>query len=160
MNLESLKAGFLSYLTEKFEEQGKEVPEQALSTSSASIFMYGNEFKEYLVEECNADASIFSKSMNEIMDMDFENGELVDKSDDTDMGVSKLSNEQITEFLDSVEDMNNVEFDIPESELSAFTSEIQTEATPVVTTEPAAEPAALQFGQRHGAESGVQHLRQ
>ena len=125
MNLESLKSGFLSYLTEKLEEQGKQVPEQALRTSSASIFMYGNEFKEYLVQECNADASIFSKSMNEIMDMDFENGELVDKSDDAAFSSSALSNEQITEFLDSVGDMSNVEFEIPDNELSAFTSGAQ-----------------------------------
>ncbi len=110
MNLESLKAGFMSYLAEKLEEEGKEITSQDLNLSDVSIFMYGNEFKEYLVRECNADASIFSKSMNEIMNMDFVNGELVESFDDE--SSPQISNEDITAFLNSVNDLDNIEYDL------------------------------------------------
>ena len=110
MNLESLKAGFMSYLAEKLEEEGKPVSPENLKASAASIFMNGDEFKEYLVQEYNADASIFSKSINEIMNMDFVNGELVESFDD---GSSpKISNEDIAAFLEIMNDFNNTSFDI------------------------------------------------
>ena len=74
MNFEALKVGFKSYL-----EEISEISNKTYSTENAdiSIFMYADEFKNYLSDELNCDSSIFSKSINEILDMEIVNGKLV-----------------------------------------------------------------------------------
>lgn len=89
MNFETIKTGFLSYLEEKLNKtEGVKSGEtndyslnKVISDSEISIFLYSNDFKNYLVDEVGADSSIFSKSVNEIMEMDFVNGKLVDPSE-------------------------------------------------------------------------------
>ena len=103
MNFESLKMGFLSYLEEKINSNivSTDTENQAVQTqkqipdSEISIFLYSDEFKDYLVQEIGADSSIFSKSINEIMDMEIVNGKLVDteetNSDSFESGQSEQS---------------------------------------------------------------------
>lgn len=81
MNFESLKTGFFSYL-EKITEKADEAKSNFKETNASlntdiSIFTHSEEFKNYVVEEVGADSSIFSKSISEIMSMDFENGQFV-----------------------------------------------------------------------------------
>lgn len=78
MNFESIKIGFLNYL----EEKSKDVNEKPIENTEISIFLYSDEFKDYLVQEVGADVSIFSKSINEIMSMDIVNGKLVENKDE------------------------------------------------------------------------------
>lgn len=100
MNFESLKLGFISYLEEKLkdDDKGIEAKEQ-ISNSGISIFMYSSEFKDYLVEEVGADTSIFSKSISEIMEMDFVNGKLVE-AEDTDTNSDSFEKESDNEDSD------------------------------------------------------------
>ncbi|MBQ3640434.1 hypothetical protein II906_00645, partial [bacterium] len=74
MNFEQIKMGFKSYIEPKLSEE-----ERAKLTDSTdfNIFRYGKEFKEYLVEEVGADASIFSKNITDILKMEFVNGKFV-----------------------------------------------------------------------------------
>ncbi len=80
MNFETIKLGFLNWLEEKNEAEGKEI---ATNNPDMSIFLYNAEFKNYLIQEVGADSSIFSKSINEIMSMEIVNGKLVDKNEET-----------------------------------------------------------------------------
>ncbi len=87
MNFETIKTGFLQYLEslnstdlKPGKEDSEEISRQ-LPPGEISIFLYSDEFKEYLVDEVGADESIFSKSINEIMNMEFVNGQLVEPQD-------------------------------------------------------------------------------
>jgi len=97
MNFEALKSGFISYLTEKLEGNSGQNSEEVLKDSDISIFEYSSEFKDYLVEEVGADVSIFSKSLNEIMNMDLVNGKLV--SNDDNNSDSFQNNNIVTDVL-------------------------------------------------------------
>lgn len=110
MNLESLKLGFQSYIEEKLAESGKNIQEQnTLKDSDISIFMYSNEFKDYLVEEVGADVSIFSKSLSEIMSMDFVDGKFVEPEDsNSDTFESENSSSIITDLVNSALGNENV----------------------------------------------------
>ena len=110
MNLESLKLGFQSYIEEKLAESGKDIQEQnTLKDSDISIFMYSNEFKDYLVEEVGADVSIFSKSLSEIMSMDFVDGKFVEPEDsNSDTFESENSSSIITDLVNSALGNENV----------------------------------------------------
>ncbi len=92
MDFSSIKSGFLNYLEEKFNkseviqtQDGNEVVQassnKVIPDSEISVFLYNNDFKNYLVSEVGADSSIFSKSVNEIMDMEFVNGKLVENEE-------------------------------------------------------------------------------
>ncbi len=81
MNFEALKMGFFSYLEEKLNGDANS-KQEPIQNSAISVFMYSDEFKDYLVEEVGADSSIFSKSINEIMQMDFVNGKLVEPAEE------------------------------------------------------------------------------
>ncbi len=83
MNFESIKNGFISYLQEKLGAENPEYSYENIPDSNISIFMYSNEFKQYLTEEVGADVSIFSKSINDIMNMEVVNGKLVDTNTDS-----------------------------------------------------------------------------
>ena len=78
MNFESLKLGFINYLEEISETTNKEY---ITTNSDVSIFMYANEFKNYLKDELNCDTSIFSKNINEILEMEIVNGQLTNKDE-------------------------------------------------------------------------------
>lgn len=77
MNLEVLKMGFKAYL----EEKGKINSEDTvLKDSDISIFMYANDFKDYIGNSIlGSSAEIKSKSINDILKMEFTaDGKLVD----------------------------------------------------------------------------------
>ncbi|MCD7780711.1 MAG: hypothetical protein LUH05_08595 [Candidatus Gastranaerophilales bacterium] len=124
MNFESIKAGFLSYLQEK---QGVTDENSSISydNSAISIFMYSSEFKDYLSEEYNADVSIFSKSINEIMSMDIVNGQLVDaESSGVGNEYVEIMIEAINEVLSDESVINALDSDgsgdLSEEEINAF----------------------------------------
>lgn len=76
MNFNILKMGFQAYLQEKLTEENKEAK---VINSDISIFMYADEFKEYITDELNLNSSICSASISDILNMEFdEQGNLVD----------------------------------------------------------------------------------
>ncbi len=76
MNFSVLKLGFQSFLQEKLAKENKEAD---FSLSDVSIFMYADEFKEYITDELNISSSVYSLNVSDILKMEFnENGELVD----------------------------------------------------------------------------------
>lgn len=138
MSLDSIKAGFLSYLAEKLQKDGKQLSKDDVYLSSISLFMLGDEFKNYLIQEYNADTSIFDMSIDEIMQMDLFSAETQDLSESSSEIV--LSNDDILDFLNGVEeDINSENIDnmeipvdvpdvteeiIPETEITEPDSEI------------------------------------
>ena len=71
MNISGILQGFSAYL-----ESLNESSDKAYNTdnSSISVFMYSSKFKSYITEELNiADPTIFSKSINEILGMQWLN---------------------------------------------------------------------------------------
>ncbi|MBR2068318.1 MAG: hypothetical protein IJ877_01020, partial [Candidatus Gastranaerophilales bacterium] len=114
LNFENLKSGFRDYL----ENYSKEHPWKKfnLDGENKSIFMYSKEFKDYLVNELNCDASIYSQSMSEIMSMQIVDGKLV-------AGNSQGSKEQ-GETLKALEEASLEE----ENALIESSEELSTEA--------------------------------
>lgn len=76
-----IKEGFKLYLTELNEKKGKNINDDLSLKNDASIFLNSNEFKNYLSSEYDVDASVMSKSVNEILKMDIVDGKLVDIED-------------------------------------------------------------------------------
>ena len=126
-NFEALKLGFMNYLQEKIDSEKNESEVEAFQNSEVSIFMFSDEFKDYLIDEVGADISIFSKSVNEIMSMDFENGQFVEYQDEnttnnnngSDFMIKMLNeafgNKQIISALDS-----NKDGELDKSEATSF----------------------------------------
>lgn len=107
MNFEAIKMGFFSYLEEKL--SGDDTTNQTpIQDSAISVFMYSNEFKDYLVEEVGADSSIFSKSINEIMQMDFVNGKFVEPEDETGDTFESGNSSELSENDDNSDFMTNI----------------------------------------------------
>ena len=76
MNFNILKMGFQAYLQEKLANENKEL---TVNNSDISIFMYAEEFKEYITDELNLDTSICNASISDILDMEIDaQGRLVD----------------------------------------------------------------------------------
>ena len=76
MNFNVLKLGFQSFLQEKLAKENKEAD---FSLSDVSIFMYADEFKEYITDELKLSSSVYSVGINDILKMEFDqNGQLVD----------------------------------------------------------------------------------
>lgn len=114
MDLNFLKQSFLGYLAnnDKFKGQQESEKDVIDNFSDISFFIYQNEFKEYLVKECGADVSIFSKSISEIMEMDFQNGKLTDEKDDVVAGEEE-NNELFTDSFQSQQNyINNLTTEI------------------------------------------------
>ncbi len=102
MGLEIFKNGFINYLQEISEISNKKYN---TNNADVSIFMYANEFKNYLTDELNFDSSIFSKSVSEILDMEVKNGKLVDPEEET--LTDSFNNEEDTENEILLEEDNN-----------------------------------------------------
>ena len=100
MNFEMLKIGFISYLEEKTAQRDEN--EQLYENPDISIFMYSDEFKNYLVDEIGADSSIFSKSITDIMQMDFENGKLVERKTETNADSFEKEESENDDFMVNV----------------------------------------------------------
>ena len=95
MNFETLKIGFKLYLEGL---EGISNKEYITDNSEISIFMYSDEFKNYLSDELNCDASIFSKSINDILEMEIVNGQLVDKKNTPDSDLNSDSFEAESDY--------------------------------------------------------------
>lgn len=80
MNFETLKANFRQYLEDNTKPWNK-TKLKDIQNDNTSIFMYADEFKQYLVKELNCDTSILTKGMDEIMKFQMVNGELVDPNE-------------------------------------------------------------------------------
>ncbi len=74
MNFNTIKMGFEAYLKEKLADENKEL---AIANSDISIFMYSNEFKEYVSQELNTDANLTNMSVSDILEMEIVNGKLM-----------------------------------------------------------------------------------
>ena len=103
MNLSALKAGFASYLEDLNQISNRNYKN---TFDDVSIFKYSSEFKDFIAQEYNTDNSIFSMSINDILDMDVVNGKLVDPDaqESGDSFTSTTKNEQKTN-----NDTNNIQ---------------------------------------------------
>lgn len=79
MNLESIKLGFCSYLEKLNETSYKHYYS---SDAELSIFLYANEFKEYISDELDIDPEILSMDINEILNMSIVDGKLVEPDEE------------------------------------------------------------------------------
>lgn len=75
MNFNILKLGFQAYIQEKLEKNGSESAN--IANSDISIFMYADEFKEYVSQELSFSTDISNMSINDILDMEIVNGKLM-----------------------------------------------------------------------------------
>ena len=96
MNFETIKLGFFNYLQELNESSEKEY---VVNNSDVSIFMYASEFKSYVQEELNVTENILSMSINDILEMEIENGKLVSPEEDEEVVVSTEETENAEENL-------------------------------------------------------------
>lgn len=130
MKISQLIQGFSSYLEGLNETSNLDYN---INPSRISVFMYSSEFKEYLTNELNiSDASIFSKSINDILKMDVVNGQLVDKEDEN-SGTFESSTVENTD-AEAIEDSNikleesqTSDIVLPETSEGATQPQIETE---------------------------------
>lgn len=82
-SFENLKSGFREYLAQLSTDESSNSA-RALhvekDTANASIFMYADEFKDYLVDVVGCDRSIKYKNVSDIMKMQLVDGKLVESS--------------------------------------------------------------------------------
>ena len=74
MNFSILKHGFIEYLKEIGEIQDNENFSDI--DSSVSIFMHSDKFEDYISDELNLDSSGLAMDFSDLMEFDFENGEM------------------------------------------------------------------------------------
>lgn len=79
MNFEALKMGFISYLMEK---NGDKVNDKSFDQTNVSIFMYSEEFKDYVIDKLNLDSSAYNESLSDILSMEIVNGQLVNPDEE------------------------------------------------------------------------------
>ncbi len=106
-NFSTIKLGFESYLKNLKEKEGNDY---TTDLGAVSMFLYGNEFKDYIVNELGMDSSVFSQSLDEIINMDVKDGQLVSDSFQSEPDSNNfmaeifnaaLENEQVISVLDS-----------------------------------------------------------
>ena len=130
INFENIVVGFKAYL-ESLQESG-EKDYDLESFSDVSIFMYSDEFKDYVTDELNLGSELESMDLNELLNMDFSNNQFtIPNEEETDIppeeqdggqqnffaGLlnSLLNNEAVKNLLDT--DKNS---EISGEELNAF----------------------------------------
>ena len=130
INFENIVVGFKAYL-ESLQESG-EKDYDLESFSDVSIFMYSDEFKDYVTDELNLGSELESMDLNELLNMDFSNNQFtIPNEEETDipqeeqdggqqnffagMLNSLFNNEAIKNLLDT--DKNS---EISGEELNAF----------------------------------------
>ena len=80
MDSELIRIDFVNYLKEK-----NIIPQDdiSLEDSDTSLFRYSNQFKEFITDKYDCDLQdIYSKSVDEIVEMDVVNGVLVDAEEE------------------------------------------------------------------------------
>lgn len=130
INFENIVVGFKAYL-ESLQESG-EKDYDLESFSDVSIFMYSDEFKDYVTDELNLGSELESMDLSELLSMDFSNNQFtIPNEEETDIppeeqdggqqnffaGLlnSLLNNEAVKNLLDT--DKNS---EISGEELNAF----------------------------------------
>ena len=78
MNINSLIQGFGAYLEELNKTQNGKYNTKG---TNVSIFMYANEFKNYLSQNVKTDVPISSMSINDILNMEIVNGKLTEEDE-------------------------------------------------------------------------------
>ena len=73
INFENIIIGFRAYL-ESLEESG-EKDYDLDSFSDVSIFMYSDEFKDYVTDQLDLDSQLGSMDLSELFSMDFSNNQ-------------------------------------------------------------------------------------
>ena len=73
MNFELLKIQFKAYLEEINKESGNDYK---LNDSEISIFMYADEFKDYITDELNWDYTLYSEDIEDLLRLELINGKL------------------------------------------------------------------------------------
>ena len=73
INFENIVVGFKAYL-ESLQESG-EKDYDLESFSDVSIFMYSDEFKDYVTDELNLGSELESMDLSELLSMDFSNNQ-------------------------------------------------------------------------------------
>lgn len=82
MDINLLKLGFASYLEAKNAENNTE-EQYVVENSDASIFVYSDEFKDYLAETLNITEDVGSISIDEILNMEISNGQLIPQDENS-----------------------------------------------------------------------------
>ena len=117
MGLEALKQGFLNYLKE-LNETTSSSREYAVNDADVSVFLYSNEFKDYVKEELSVSSELASMSVNDILNMEIKNGKLVDPNEAEGDVFDKATQEGETTKVDNNED-NTMLSDVPTEEEQA-----------------------------------------
>lgn len=74
MDFSTIKADFFEKLNKQLKMNNQKTVKD---DDDMNLFRYSNEFKNYLVDNDYADRSIFTKSVNDILSLDFEDGKFV-----------------------------------------------------------------------------------
>ena len=82
MDINLLKLGFASYLEAKNAENNTD-EQYVVENSDASIFVYSDEFKDYLAETLNITEDVSSISIDEILNMEISNGQLIPQDENS-----------------------------------------------------------------------------
>ncbi len=79
MDIQSLKAGFISYLQELEKNSGTSQEDTSYSDySEVSIFTHAKEFKDFISDEYNVSPDVISMNVSDILKLEVVNGKLVD----------------------------------------------------------------------------------
>ena len=78
MDFSDLKINFTEYLIKQGIISEKEYVD---SDNTASVFMYAQEFKDYLHDELRCDTSVYQESIFDILQMQVIDGKLVNPSE-------------------------------------------------------------------------------
>lgn len=130
MNFDAIKSGFMRYLEDKMQKEGKAF--DSSQDASLTILNYTSEFREYIQKEYGNSPSIFSQGVDSLKNADFQDGEfkydinspnlIADiindsiKQDSVKQALDKdgsgdLSKEEAEEFLNSITKDNNISLD-------------------------------------------------
>ena len=118
MNLVQLLNEFSTYLVQN--NKLKDMPQN--SANSVSLFSYSSEFKEYCMDELDLDSSSYSASIDDILGMDFQNGQFATSSNMpvTDVLNNFFQNQEMISLLDS-----DASGQLSQAELGLFLENIQ-----------------------------------
>lgn len=114
MNFNILKLGFQAYIQDKLEKNGSE--SAAVANSDISIFMYADEFKEYVSQELPTNTDISNMSISDILDMEIVNGKL-------------MTDEEAAEAEKALEGFDSEEESAETTENTQTTDATETDAT-------------------------------
>ncbi len=101
MNFELLKIKFKTYLEGINQESGSDYK---LDDSEISIFMYADEFKDYITDELNLDYTLYSEDINELLRLELVNGKLTHPDEEKEEKVEGKESELETQSNINLED--------------------------------------------------------